>query len=167
MPKYTPAAFGDGAVLARQKSAHLAHTGSFLGLALDQSESMNTLAGVAIDSVNYLIEEQRSLNGNSRFSLLPFNNKVETIRDAVQLSEFPLLDESQYQPCGGYGPQRRRCRLGQGNRRSRPRAQELCPLCHCHGWNGERLQIPSNRGRPPDGDLSPVNSWMAVPLPRA
>ena len=101
MPKYTPAAFGDGAVLVRQNPAHLAHTGSFLGLALDQSESMNTLAGVAIDSVNYLIEEQRSLNGNSRFSLLLFNNRVETIRDAVPLSEFPLLDESRYRPCGG------------------------------------------------------------------
>jgi hypothetical protein len=101
MPKYTPVTCGDGAVLAHQKSAHLAHTGSFLGLALDQSESMTTLAGVAIDSVNYLIDEQRSLNGNSRFSLLLFNNKVETIRDAVPLSEFPLLDESQYQPCGG------------------------------------------------------------------
>jgi hypothetical protein len=62
---------------------------------------MNTLAGVAIDSVNYLIEEQRSLNGNSRFSLLLFNNRVETIRDAVPLSEFPLLDESRYRPCGG------------------------------------------------------------------
>jgi hypothetical protein len=57
MPKYTPVTCGDGAVLAHQKSAHLAHTGSFLGLALDQSESMNTLAGVAIDSVNYLIDE--------------------------------------------------------------------------------------------------------------
>jgi hypothetical protein len=56
MPKYTPAAFGDGAVLVRQSPAYLAHAGSFLGLALDQSESMNTLAGVA--SVNYLIEEQ-------------------------------------------------------------------------------------------------------------
>ena len=101
MPKYTPAAFCDGAVLARQNPAYLAHAGSFLGLALDQSESMNTLAGVAIDSVNYLIEEQRSLNGNSRFSLLLFNNSVETIRDAVPLSEFPLLDESRYRPCGG------------------------------------------------------------------
>ena len=48
-----------------------------------------------------MIDEQRSLNGNSRFSLLLFNNKVETIRDAVPLSEFSLLDESQYQPCGG------------------------------------------------------------------
>jgi hypothetical protein len=48
-----------------------------------------------------LIEEQRSLNVNSRFSLLLFNNKVETIRDAVPLSEFPLLDESRYRPCGG------------------------------------------------------------------
>ena len=89
------------AVLVRQNPTPLTHAGSFLGLALDQSESMNTLAGVAIDSVNYLIEEQRSLNGNSRFSLLLFNNKVETIRDTVSLSEFPLLDESQYRPCGG------------------------------------------------------------------
>jgi len=89
------------AVLVRQNPEYLAHAGSFLGLALDQSENMNTLAGVAIDSVNYLIDEQRSLNGNSRFSLLLFNNKVETIQDAVPLSEFPLLDESQYQPCGG------------------------------------------------------------------
>src|SRR5262245_10225865 len=101
MPKYTPAAFGDGAVLARQKSAHLTHAGSFLGLALDQSESMNTLAGVVIDSVNRLIDEQRSLNGNSRFSLVLFNSNIETIRDAVLLSEFPLLEESQYRPCGG------------------------------------------------------------------
>ena len=100
MPKFTPAAFGDGAVLVRQNPAYLARAGSFLGLALDQSESMNPLAGVAIDSVNRLIDEQRSLNGNSRFSLLFFNSKVETIQDAVPLSEFPLLDESQYQPCG-------------------------------------------------------------------
>ena len=47
MPKYTPVTCGDGAVLARQNSAHLAHPGSFLGLALNQSESMNTLAGFA------------------------------------------------------------------------------------------------------------------------
>ena len=159
MPKYTPAAFGDGAVLVRQNPAHLAHTGSFLGLALDQSESMNTLAGVAIDSVNYLIEEQRSLNGNSRFSLLLFNNKVETIRDAVPLSEFPLLDESQYQPCGGTALNDAVAGLIKGI--------GAHALCHCHGWNGERLQIPSNRGRPPDGDLSPVDSGMAVPLPGA
>ena len=164
MPKYTPAAFGDGAVLVRQNPAHLAHTGSFLGLALDQSESMNTLAGVAIDSVNYLIEEQRSLNGNSRFSLLLFNNKVETIRDAVPLSEFPLLDESQYRPCGGTALNDAVAGLIKSNRRSRPGAQELCSLCHCHRWHGERLQVLSHRGRPPDGDLSPVDSWMAVPL---
>jgi hypothetical protein len=101
MPKYTRVTCGGGAVLVRQNPAYLARAGSFLGLALDQSESMNTLAGVAIDSVNYLIDEQRSLNGNSRFSLLLFNNKVETIRDAVPLSEFPLLDESQYRRSGG------------------------------------------------------------------
>ena len=101
MPKYTPAAFGDGAVLVRQIPRISAHTGSFLGLALDQSESMNTLAGVAIDSVNYLIEEQRSLNGNSRFSLLLFKNRVETIGGALPLSEFPPLGESRYRPSGG------------------------------------------------------------------
>src|SRR5262245_58916169 len=101
MPKYTPVTCGDGAVLVLRNPAPLTHTGSFLGLALDQSESMNPLADVVIDSVNYLIEEQRSLNSNSRFSLLLFNNKVETIRDALPLSEFPLLDESQYRPCGG------------------------------------------------------------------
>lgn len=54
MPEYTPVTCGDGAVLVRQNPAYLAHAGSFLGLALDQSESMNTLAGVAIDSVNDL-----------------------------------------------------------------------------------------------------------------
>jgi hypothetical protein len=101
MTKYAPVTCGDGAVLVRQNPAYLAHAGSFLGLALDQSDSMNPLAGVVIDSVNRLIDEQRSLNGNSRFSLLLFNSNIETIRDAVRLSEFPLLDESQYQPCGG------------------------------------------------------------------
>ena len=101
MPKYTPVTCGDGAVLVSQNPTHITLSGRFLGLALDQSESMNPLADVVIDSVNHLIDEQRSLNGNSRFSLLLFNNKVETIQDAVPLSEFPLLDESQYQPCGG------------------------------------------------------------------
>ena len=52
---------------------------------------MESLASVAIDSVNYLIDEQRSLNGNSRVSLLLFNNKVETIRDAVPLSVAGLI----------------------------------------------------------------------------
>jgi hypothetical protein len=99
MPKYIPLIDG-GAVLV-QPSSSLVHAGSFLGLALDQSDSMDTLAGVAVESVNRLIEEQRSLNGNSRFSLILFNSRVETIRDAVPLSEFPPLDKSQYQPCGG------------------------------------------------------------------
>jgi hypothetical protein len=59
MPKYTPVTCGDGAVLVRQNPAPLTHAGSFLGLALDQSESMNTLAGVAIDSINYLPRRAR------------------------------------------------------------------------------------------------------------
>jgi hypothetical protein len=92
---------GGGAVLVRQNPAPLAHAGSFLGLALDQSDSMESLAGVAVESVNRLVEEQKALSGSSRFSLLLFNSKVETIRDAIQLSEFPLLDGSQYRPCGG------------------------------------------------------------------
>jgi hypothetical protein len=99
MPKYIPLI--DGGAGRVQPSSSLVHAGSFLGLALDQSDSMDTLAGVAVESVNRLIEEQRSVNGNSRFSLILFNSRVETIRDAVPLSEFPLLEESQYRPCGG------------------------------------------------------------------
>jgi hypothetical protein len=99
LPNYTSLTDG-GAVLVNQP-ASLAHAGSFLGLALDQSESMESLASVAVESVNRLIDEQRSVNGDSRFSLLLFNTRVEIIRDAVPLSGFPALDESQYQPCGG------------------------------------------------------------------
>jgi hypothetical protein len=82
MPNYTPLT-GGGAVLVRQNPAPLAHAGSFLGLALDQSDSMESLAGVAVESVNRLVEEQKALSGSSRFSLLLFNSKVETIRDAT------------------------------------------------------------------------------------
>src|SRR5262245_3330996 len=70
MPKCAPVTCCDGAVFVRQNPAYLAHAGSFLGLALDQSDSMSPLAGVVIDSVNRLIDEQRSLKGSSRFSLL-------------------------------------------------------------------------------------------------
>jgi hypothetical protein len=45
--------------------------------------------------------EHYELMTDSRFSLVLFNSNIETIRDAVPLSEFLLLDESQYQPFGG------------------------------------------------------------------
>jgi hypothetical protein len=164
MPKYTPAAFGDGAVLVRQNPAYLAHAGSFLGLALDQSESMNTLAGVAIDSVNHLIEEQRSLNGNSRFSLLLFNNKVETIRDAVPLSEFPLPDESQYQPCGGTALNDAIAGLIKsiGAHAQGRRSSVLCVIITDGMENASRYhRIEDVRQMV---TYPPVDSWMAVPL---
>ena len=45
--------------------------------------------------------DSQTLNQIAAASEAVIENKVETIRDAVPLSEFPLLDESQYQPCGG------------------------------------------------------------------
>ena len=107
-PEYLPSAGSRQSVLVNKAASSIeTHAGSFLGLALDRSDSMARLAGTAVESVNRLIEEQRAAHlagpclEGSRLSLLLFNNKIETVRDAVPLSEVTPLDRLQYRPSGG------------------------------------------------------------------
>jgi hypothetical protein len=61
---------------------------------------MASLATVVVQSVNQLIEEQRAIASNSRFTLTLFNHNVQLVHDAVPLSDVQPLLPAQYEPNG-------------------------------------------------------------------
>jgi hypothetical protein len=82
-------------------SSSLTERRSLVGFALDRSESMESLATVAVRSLNQLVEQQKAIAGDSRFTLTLFNSRMDLVYDAVALSEVPPLSADQYQPSGG------------------------------------------------------------------
>ena len=103
MPEYFVTG-GRGAVLLTRPHpplSSLIERKSLVGFALDRSGSMASLATVAVQSVNELIEQQKEIAGNSRFTLTLFNHDVELVNDAVPLCDVPSLLPAQYQPSGG------------------------------------------------------------------
>jgi hypothetical protein len=62
---------------------------------------MSPLAGVALQSLNQLVDQQKTLSGDSCFTLTLFNNDVSLIHDAVALRDVPPLLPAQYEPSGG------------------------------------------------------------------
>jgi uncharacterized protein YegL len=75
---------------------------SLIGFTLDRSGSMSSLAIVAVQSLNGLIEQQRAITaGDSCFTLALFNHDVRLIHDAVPLFDVPPLLPAQYEPSGG------------------------------------------------------------------
>lgn len=101
MPEYITTG-GRGAVLLKAPHPHsLSEQKSLVGFTLDRSESMESLATVAIASVNELIEQQKAIAVDARFTLALFNHDVTLIHDAIALSDVPPLLPTQYQPDGG------------------------------------------------------------------
>jgi hypothetical protein len=63
---------------------------------------MTSLASIAVQSVNQLLEEQKAITaGDSHLTLTLFSNTVELVYDAVPLSNVPALRPAQYEPYGG------------------------------------------------------------------
>jgi hypothetical protein len=61
-----------------------------------------SLATVAVQSLNELIEQQRAIAaGNSHFTLTLFNHNVQLVHDAVPLFDVLPLLPAQYEPSGG------------------------------------------------------------------
>ena len=85
-PEYLTSAGGRGAVLASRTAASIVNRTSYLGFTLDASDSMSSLAKVAVESVNELISQQKKLEGSGdcRFLFTVFNNSV------VSLCNLPL-----------------------------------------------------------------------------
>src|SRR5258708_3933478 len=104
MPEYLVTGGGRGAVLLKTPHSPLSsltERKSLEGFALDRSGSMASLATVAVQSVTQLIEKQRAIAGNSRFTLSLFNHNVQLVHDAVPLSDVQPLLPAQYEPSGG------------------------------------------------------------------
>ena len=106
MPEYQPKLVTGGvtgAVLLNKPHHHssLTERKSLLGFALDRSGSMSPLAGVALQSLNQLVDQQKTLSGDSCFTLTLFNNDVSLIHDAVALRDVPSLIPAQYEPNSG------------------------------------------------------------------
>ena len=82
-----------GAVLLNKPHHHSSPTErkSLLGFALDRSGSMSPLAAVALQSQNQLVDQQKTLSGDSCFTRTLFNNDVALIHDAVALRDVPPL----------------------------------------------------------------------------
>ena len=62
---------------------------------------MSPLAAVALQSLNQLVDQQKTLSGDSCFTRTLFNNDVALIHDAVALRDVPPLLPAQYEPSGG------------------------------------------------------------------
>ena len=106
MPEFQPKLVTGGvrgAVLLNKPHHHssLTERKSLLGFALDRSGSMSPLAAVALQSLNQLVDQQKTLSGDSCFTLTLFNNDVALIHDAVALRDVPPLLPAQYEPSGG------------------------------------------------------------------
>lgn len=106
MPEYqSGSSSGVGAVLLTRKPhphlSSLTERRNLVGFTLDRSDSMSSLATVAVQSVNQLVEQQKATAGDSRFTLTLFNDSVTLIHDAVPLSDVPSMSTCQYEPSGG------------------------------------------------------------------
>jgi hypothetical protein len=62
---------------------------------------MNHLSSVAVRSLNELIEQQKQIAVDSRFTLTLFNDRISTIHDGIPLREVPPLSQAQYEAGGG------------------------------------------------------------------
>src|SRR5262245_59719371 len=73
-----------------------------LGIVLDQSHSMNSLANEAIAAFIALADEQRGLKGADNqefaFSFALFNDAIQVLHDALPMAEAPLLSHELTSP---------------------------------------------------------------------
>lgn len=67
---------------------------------LDKSSSMAHLWKETIDGFNRFLNEQKSLPGNAKFTLILFSTKSEMIYNSLNLQEVPEIDNKVYVPDG-------------------------------------------------------------------
>ena len=67
-------------------------------MTVDRSESMESLSDVAIQSFNELIEQQKQIAAESRFTLTLFNDRIATIHDAIPIAEVPATPRQRRRP---------------------------------------------------------------------
>jgi len=72
-----------------------------IGFVLDKSSSMESLSNNAIAGFNSLIEEQRKIAPDSKFSLSLFSDLDQLVYNALPVSEVPLLTAATYKTGGG------------------------------------------------------------------
>lgn len=72
-----------------------------LVVVLDESGSMDSQTQAVVNGLNEMLREQRRIKGKVIFSLVTFNNHVQTKVDQVDLAEMPDLTLLDYHPNGG------------------------------------------------------------------
>lgn len=71
-----------------------------ISIVLDRSGSMSSVATDTIGGFNKFIEDQRKVPGQCRVSLIQFDNEYETVYDAKDVKDAPLLDTATFVPRG-------------------------------------------------------------------
>jgi hypothetical protein len=71
-----------------------------LAFILDRSGSMETIRNAAIDGYNAFLRDQQAAPGQSNFSLVFFDSRVETRIDSIPVAEALPLDAETYVPNG-------------------------------------------------------------------
>ncbi|MCQ2772481.1 MAG: hypothetical protein MJ238_04305 [Bacilli bacterium] len=67
---------------------------------IDKSGSMSGLEKDTVGGVNTILKEQKEKGSDAVVTTVFFNNKSETIYNGIDIKEVPLLEVSQYRPCG-------------------------------------------------------------------
>jgi hypothetical protein len=71
-----------------------------LGLCLDKSSSMHPHQAQVIGGYNALVDEQRTLPGQVRTTLVEFGNVGELVYDNIPIGNLPVLNTELYAPAG-------------------------------------------------------------------
>lgn len=67
---------------------------------LDRSGSMGAIRSDAVGGFNAFLDDQKSLPGEARFTLVLFDHDYDLVHDATDIQGVPHLDENTYSPRG-------------------------------------------------------------------
>lgn len=63
---------------------------------VDRSGSMESLTDDVIGGINRFIQDQKAVEGSANFTLVLFNNEVETVHNSINIDDVPLLTRGTY-----------------------------------------------------------------------
>ena len=67
---------------------------------LDRSGSMGTIHSGTVESVNAFVKDQKTEEGEVRFTLRQFDDEVDTLYDRVPLNDVPMMKLDDFEPRG-------------------------------------------------------------------
>lgn len=73
---------------------------TYIAVVLDRSGSMTNIAKETIHGYNAFLEEQQSVKGNAKITLVQFDHEYQTVYEAMEISNAPKLNRESYVPRG-------------------------------------------------------------------